>query len=169
MRLEIPRPHSAASESRRQDRGSGFLRPPRSQVGTGTLGPANHLSPQVLLSGASILTSQDIQTLAAGLCPAQPERAQELLSAAVERLQGQAVPSSRHLVLVLDKVRSWPEGSIAWPVAPSRPSQPPCALSWQRFGRVLYFLPRTSRSCHGKACPTSGPCLSPGCPPSASY
>ncbi|XP_040845089.1 separin [Ochotona curzoniae] len=58
---------------------------------------------QVLLSGASILTSQDIQTLAAGLCPAQPERAQELLSAAVERLQGQAVPSSRHLVLVLDK------------------------------------------------------------------
>lgn len=61
---------------------------------------------QVMLSGASTLTPQDIQALAYGLCPARPERAQELLSEAVGRLQGQKVPSNRHLVLVLDKVRS---------------------------------------------------------------
>lgn len=60
-----------------------------------------------MLSGASTLTPQDIETLAYGLCPAWPERAQELLSEAVRRLQGQTVPSNRHLVLVLDKVRSW--------------------------------------------------------------
>lgn len=58
---------------------------------------------KVLLSGAGTLTPQDVQALAAGLCPTQPERARELLSAALGRLQGQTVPSSRHLVLVLDK------------------------------------------------------------------
>ncbi|XP_066114711.1 separin isoform X1 [Saccopteryx bilineata] len=58
---------------------------------------------KVMLSGASTLTPQDIQALAYGLCPAQPERAQELLSEAVGRLQGQTMPSSGHLVLVLDK------------------------------------------------------------------
>ncbi|EFB17411.1 hypothetical protein PANDA_012438, partial [Ailuropoda melanoleuca] len=56
-----------------------------------------------MLSGASTLTPQDVQTLAYGLCPARPERAQELLSEAVGRLRGQAVPSKKHLVLVLDK------------------------------------------------------------------
>lgn len=60
-----------------------------------------------MLSGANTLTPQDIQTLAYGLCPARPERAQELLSEAIGRLQGQTVLSNRHhLVLVLDKVRS---------------------------------------------------------------
>ncbi|XP_058598610.1 separin isoform X1 [Neofelis nebulosa] len=58
---------------------------------------------KTMLSGASTLTPQDIETLAYGLCPARPERAQELLSEAVRRLQGQTVPSNRHLVLVLDK------------------------------------------------------------------
>ncbi|XP_075407729.1 separin isoform X2 [Tenrec ecaudatus] len=58
---------------------------------------------QVLLSGASVLTPQDIQALAYGLCPAQPERAQELLSDAVGRLQVPTVPGTGHLVLVLDK------------------------------------------------------------------
>ncbi|XP_019580029.2 separin isoform X2 [Rhinolophus sinicus] len=58
---------------------------------------------KVMLSGASTLTPQDIQALAYGLCPARPERAQELLSEAIGRLQGQKVPSNRHLVLVLDK------------------------------------------------------------------
>ncbi|KAF6118547.1 extra spindle pole bodies like 1, separase [Phyllostomus discolor] len=58
---------------------------------------------KVMLSGASTLTPQDIQALAYGLCPAQPERAQELLSEAIGHLQGQTIPSSRHLVLVLDK------------------------------------------------------------------
>ncbi|XP_049481535.1 separin [Panthera uncia] len=58
---------------------------------------------KTMLSSASTLTPQDIETLAYGLCPARPERAQELLSEAVRRLQGQTVPSNRHLVLVLDK------------------------------------------------------------------
>ncbi|KAM5249307.1 separin isoform 1-T3 [Hipposideros larvatus] len=58
---------------------------------------------KIMLSGASTLTPQDIQALAYGLCPARPERAQELLNEAIGRLQGQKVPSNRHLVLVLDK------------------------------------------------------------------
>ncbi|XP_005397224.1 PREDICTED: separin isoform X2 [Chinchilla lanigera] len=58
---------------------------------------------KVLLSGASTLTTQDIQALAYGLCPAQPDRAQELLTEAAERLQGQTAPSNKHLVLVLDR------------------------------------------------------------------
>ncbi|EHB09078.1 Separin [Heterocephalus glaber] len=58
---------------------------------------------KVLLSGAGTLTTQDIQALAYGLCPTQPDRAQELLTEAVRHLQGQAAPSNKHLVLVLDK------------------------------------------------------------------
>lgn len=58
---------------------------------------------KVILSGARILSSQDVQALACGLCPAQPERAQVLLSEAVGRVQSQAAPPSQHLVLVLDK------------------------------------------------------------------
>nr|APD32921.1 Espl1 [Castor fiber] len=58
---------------------------------------------KVMLSAASTLTSQDIRALAYGLCPAQPERAQDLLNEAVLRVQGQTAPSNRHLVLVLDK------------------------------------------------------------------
>ncbi|KAM5289389.1 LOW QUALITY PROTEIN: separin [Ctenodactylus gundi] len=58
---------------------------------------------KVVLSGASTLTPQDIQSLAYGLCPTRPEQAQELLNEAVGRLQGQVVPSTGHLVLVLDK------------------------------------------------------------------
>ena len=61
---------------------------------------------QIMLSGASTLTPQDVQALAYGLCPARPARAQELLGEAVGRLQGQMATSSRHLVLVLDKVKS---------------------------------------------------------------
>ncbi|XP_062932120.1 separin [Cynocephalus volans] len=58
---------------------------------------------KVMLSGASRLTPQDIQALAYGMCPIQPERAQQLLNEAVVRLQGQTASSNRHLVLVLDK------------------------------------------------------------------
>ncbi|XP_004637936.1 separin [Octodon degus] len=58
---------------------------------------------KVLLSGASTLTTQDIQALAYGLCPTQPDRAQELLTEAAGRLQGQTAPSNKHLVLVLDR------------------------------------------------------------------
>uniref|UniRef100_A0A2K6V525 separase n=1 Tax=Saimiri boliviensis boliviensis TaxID=39432 RepID=A0A2K6V525_SAIBB len=58
---------------------------------------------KIMLGGASALTPQDIQALAYGMCPTQPERAQELLNEAVERLQDLTVPSNRHLVLVLDK------------------------------------------------------------------
>ncbi|EGV95374.1 separin isoform X1 [Cricetulus griseus] len=58
---------------------------------------------KVILSGARTLTSQDVQALAYGLCPSQPERARVLLSEAVGRVQGQVAPRSQHLVLVLDK------------------------------------------------------------------
>ncbi|KAM6153481.1 separin [Erethizon dorsatum] len=58
---------------------------------------------KVLLSGADTLTTQDIQALAYGLCPTQPDRAQELLTEAARHLQVQTAPSNKHLVLVLDR------------------------------------------------------------------
>ncbi|XP_057647844.1 separin [Chionomys nivalis] len=58
---------------------------------------------KVILSGARILSSRDVQALAYGLCPAQPERARVLLSEAIGRVQSQVTPPSQHLVLVLDK------------------------------------------------------------------
>uniref|UniRef100_A0A8C6BUQ6 separase n=1 Tax=Monodon monoceros TaxID=40151 RepID=A0A8C6BUQ6_MONMO len=84
---------------------------------------------KIMLSGASTLTPQDIQALAYGLCPALPERAQELLSEAVERLQGQTVPSSRHLVLVLDKDLQ----KLPWESMPSLRALPVTRLPSFRF------------------------------------
>nr|XP_010962662.1 separin isoform X1 [Camelus bactrianus]XP_045379496.1 separin isoform X1 [Camelus bactrianus] len=84
---------------------------------------------KVLLSNASTLTPQDIQALAYGLCPARPERAQELLSEAVGRLQGQTGPSSRHLVLVLDKDLQ----KLPWESMPSLRALPVTRLPSFRF------------------------------------
>ncbi|XP_027981248.1 separin [Eumetopias jubatus] len=84
---------------------------------------------KAMLSGASTLTPQDIQTLAYGLCPARPERAQELLSEAVGRLQGQTVPSDRHLVLVLDKDLQ----KLPWENMPSLRALPVTRLPSFRF------------------------------------
>ncbi|KAM9072324.1 separin [Megaptera novaeangliae] len=84
---------------------------------------------KIMLSGASTLTPQDVQALAYGLCPARPERAQELLSEAVERLQGQTVPSSRHLVLVLDKDLQ----KLPWESMPSLRALPVTRLPSFRF------------------------------------
>ncbi|XP_004406285.1 PREDICTED: separin [Odobenus rosmarus divergens] len=84
---------------------------------------------KAMLSGASTLTPQDIQTLAYGLCPVRPERAQELLSEAVGRLQGQTVPSDRHLVLVLDKDLQ----KLPWENMPSLRALPVTRLPSFRF------------------------------------
>nr|XP_031538710.1 separin [Vicugna pacos] len=84
---------------------------------------------KVLLSSASTLTPQDIQALAYGLCPAWPERAQELLSEAVGRLQGQMGPSSKHLVLVLDKDLQ----KLPWESMPSLRALPVTRLPSFRF------------------------------------
>ncbi|KAB0396854.1 hypothetical protein E2I00_016274, partial [Balaenoptera physalus] len=84
---------------------------------------------KIMLSGASTLTPQDVQALAYGLCPARPERAQELLSEAVEHLQGQTVPSSRHLVLVLDKDLQ----KLPWESMPSLRALPVTRLPSFRF------------------------------------
>ncbi|XP_057412809.1 separin isoform X3 [Balaenoptera acutorostrata] len=89
----------------------------------------DHTLLKIMLSGASTLTPQDVQALAYGLCPAQPERAQELLSEAVERLQGQTVPSSRHLVLVLDKDLQ----KLPWESMPSLRALPVTRLPSFRF------------------------------------
>ncbi|ELV10467.1 Separin [Tupaia chinensis] len=75
---------------------------------------------KIMLSGASTLTPQDIQALACGLCPTQPERAQELLNESVGRLRGQTVPSNRHLVLVLDKDLQ----KLPWESMPSLRARP---------------------------------------------
>ncbi|XP_051016383.1 separin [Acomys russatus] len=58
---------------------------------------------KVILSAARTLTSQDVEALAYGLCPAQPERARALLGEAVGQAQSQVAPQHQHLVLVLDK------------------------------------------------------------------
>ncbi|KAM4881245.1 separin [Thomomys bottae] len=84
---------------------------------------------KVLLSSASTLTSQDIQALAYGLCPAQPERAQELLNEAVGRVQSQVAPSSGHLVLVLDKDLQ----KLPWESMPSLRTLPVTRLPSFRF------------------------------------
>ncbi|XP_006095790.1 separin [Myotis lucifugus] len=84
---------------------------------------------KIMLSGANTLTPQDIQALAYGLCPAQPERAQELLSEAIGRLQGQTIPSSRHLVLVLDKDLQ----KLPWESMPSLRALPVTRLPSFRF------------------------------------
>ncbi|KAI5760715.1 ESPL1 [Gulo gulo luscus] len=84
---------------------------------------------KIVLSGTSTLTAQDIQTLAYGLCPARPERAQELLSEAAGRLQGQTVPSNRHLVLVLDKDLQ----KLPWENMPSLRTLPVTRLPSFRF------------------------------------
>ncbi|XP_003405097.2 separin isoform X2 [Loxodonta africana] len=84
---------------------------------------------KILLSGASTLTPQDIQALAYGLCPAQPERARELLSEAVGHLQGLTVPSNRHLVLVLDKDLQ----KLPWETMPSLRALPLTRLPSFRF------------------------------------
>uniref|UniRef100_A0A8C3WZR1 separase n=1 Tax=Catagonus wagneri TaxID=51154 RepID=A0A8C3WZR1_9CETA len=84
---------------------------------------------KIILSGAGTLSPQDIQALAYGLCPARPERAQELLSEAVRRLQHQTVASSRHLVLVLDKDLQ----KLPWESMPSLRALPVTRLPSFRF------------------------------------
>uniref|UniRef100_A0A8C7A3B9 separase n=1 Tax=Neovison vison TaxID=452646 RepID=A0A8C7A3B9_NEOVI len=84
---------------------------------------------KIVLSGTSTLTAQDIQTLAYGLCPARPEQAQELLSEAAAHLQGQIVPSNRHLVLVLDKDLQ----KLPWENMPSLRALPVTRLPSFRF------------------------------------
>ncbi|XP_007947715.1 separin [Orycteropus afer afer] len=84
---------------------------------------------KILLSGASVLTPQDIQALAYGLCLTQPERARNLLSEAVGRLQGSTVPSNRHLVLVLDKDLQ----KLPWENMPSLRALPVTRLPSFRF------------------------------------
>nr|XP_056714274.1 separin [Euleptes europaea] len=59
---------------------------------------------KVMLTGSHLLAPEDIQRLALGLSPAQPERARDLLQEAVEKVEsGTLQASSGHLVLVLDK------------------------------------------------------------------
>uniref|UniRef100_A0A8C6I5T6 separase n=1 Tax=Mus spicilegus TaxID=10103 RepID=A0A8C6I5T6_MUSSI len=84
---------------------------------------------KVILSGARILTSQDVQALACGLCPAQPDRAQVLLSEAVGRVQSQEAPGSQHLVLVLDKDLQ----KLPWESTPILRAQPVTRLPSFRF------------------------------------
>uniref|UniRef100_A0A452HG94 separase n=1 Tax=Gopherus agassizii TaxID=38772 RepID=A0A452HG94_9SAUR len=53
---------------------------------------------KLVLNSSHLLTPQDVQCLASGLCPAQPDAAQAFLQEAVDNGQ-----TSGHLVLVLDK------------------------------------------------------------------
>ncbi|NXK57046.1 ESPL1 protein, partial [Chauna torquata] len=60
-------------------------------------------SPQVVLNAAPLLAPADVRALAAGLCPAQPCKAQLLLQEALEKQRTRAQASGGSLVLVLDK------------------------------------------------------------------
>ncbi|XP_075771872.1 separin isoform X2 [Pelodiscus sinensis] len=58
---------------------------------------------KLVLTSAHLLTPQDVQCLASGLCPAQPHAAQALLQEALDRGRSRSGQASGHLVLVLDK------------------------------------------------------------------
>ncbi|KAM6039050.1 separin isoform 2-T2 [Chlamydotis macqueenii] len=58
---------------------------------------------KVVLNAAALLTREDVQALAFGLCPAQPREAQLLLQEAVEKRRACAKQDRGSLVLVLDK------------------------------------------------------------------
>ncbi|XP_067170221.1 separin [Apteryx mantelli] len=58
---------------------------------------------KVVLNASPLLTPQDLQTLAFGLCPAQPYTAQFLLQEALEKRKACSRQASGSLVLVLDK------------------------------------------------------------------
>uniref|UniRef100_A0A6I8NJY3 separase n=1 Tax=Ornithorhynchus anatinus TaxID=9258 RepID=A0A6I8NJY3_ORNAN len=84
---------------------------------------------QVALGGAHALTPLDVRSLARGLCPAQPERAEELLREAVERLRGRTARRTGHLVLVLDKHLQ----KLPWETTPSLRALPVTRLPSLRF------------------------------------
>ncbi|XP_043823033.1 separin [Dromiciops gliroides] len=96
---------------------------------------------QVVLGAAHSLSPQDVQALAHGLCQAHPERAQELLQEAVDRLQGQPRQSNGHLVLVLDKDLQ----KLPWENIPSLRAQPVTRLPSLRF-LLSYSLIRETQA-----------------------
>ncbi|XP_038607979.1 separin [Tachyglossus aculeatus] len=96
---------------------------------------------QAALGGAHALTPPDVRSLARGLCPAQPERAEELLREAVDRLRGRTAPRAGHLVLVLDKHLQ----KLPWETTPSLRALPVTRLPSLRF-LLSYGLPREARA-----------------------
>ncbi|XP_028928763.1 LOW QUALITY PROTEIN: separin [Ornithorhynchus anatinus] len=96
---------------------------------------------QVALGGAHALTPLDVRSLARGLCPAQPERAEELLREAVERLRGRTARRTGHLVLVLDKHLQ----KLPWETTPSLRALPVTRLPSLRF-LLSYGLLREARA-----------------------
>nr|XP_033793934.1 separin [Geotrypetes seraphini]XP_033793935.1 separin [Geotrypetes seraphini]XP_033793936.1 separin [Geotrypetes seraphini] len=58
---------------------------------------------KVILNGSHQLTPQNVKSIAHGLYPTQPDQAQVLLQAAVDKLRPLTGQSSGHLVLMLDK------------------------------------------------------------------
>ncbi|XP_032646980.2 separin-like [Chelonoidis abingdonii] len=58
---------------------------------------------ELVLNSSHLLTPQDVQCLASGLCPAQPDAAQVFLQEAVDKQRSRSGQTSGHLVLVLDK------------------------------------------------------------------
>uniref|UniRef100_A0A8C3I3N4 separase n=1 Tax=Chrysemys picta bellii TaxID=8478 RepID=A0A8C3I3N4_CHRPI len=58
---------------------------------------------KLVLNSSHLLTPQDVQCLASGLCPAQPDAAQAFLRDAVDKWRSRSGQTSGHLVLVLDK------------------------------------------------------------------
>lgn len=61
-----------------------------------------------MLNAAPLLAPADVRALAAGLCPAQPCKAQLLLQEALEKRRSCPQAPGGSLVLVLDKVRACP-------------------------------------------------------------
>ncbi|XP_067385631.1 separin [Emydura macquarii macquarii] len=58
---------------------------------------------KLVLNSAHLLTAQDVQCLASGLCPVRPDAAQALLQEAVDKQRSRSKQASGHLLLVLDK------------------------------------------------------------------
>uniref|UniRef100_A0A452HGE2 separase n=1 Tax=Gopherus agassizii TaxID=38772 RepID=A0A452HGE2_9SAUR len=91
---------------------------------------------KLVLNSSHLLTPQDVQCLASGLCPAQPDAAQAFLQEAVDNGQ-----TSGHLVLVLDKHLQ----KLPWENIPCLRTLPVTRLPSLRF-LLSYSLAQRVRS-----------------------
>uniref|UniRef100_A0A452HG59 separase n=1 Tax=Gopherus agassizii TaxID=38772 RepID=A0A452HG59_9SAUR len=98
---------------------------------------------KLVLNSSHLLTPQDVQCLASGLCPAQPDAAQAFLQEAVDkqRFRSGQTPTSGHLVLVLDKHLQ----KLPWENIPCLRTLPVTRLPSLRF-LLSYSLAQRVRS-----------------------
>ncbi|XP_067320360.1 separin [Anolis sagrei] len=96
---------------------------------------------KAMLNGSHLLTPQDVWSLAQGFSPVQPERAQNLIQEAVDKLRDHTgLASNGHVILVLDKHLQ----KLPWENIPCLRSQPMTRLPSLRF-LLSYSLTKKHR------------------------